>query len=400
MKKILFSVAMAFVLVSCSHDEVIEINRDGDEIQFNVVSDAATRAADVYCNNNMPERFRVWAFTNQSGVTDGAPYIVGDHIERQGEKAPYTWKNIDGTRYWPKEGNLYFLAEVNAGDYFLDGGAIPCYFNDYEVPTEVANQKDLMYAFTNCSKGTVNLNFRHALSQIVFRAQNKNDNLHVVIEGVTICNLAGKGSLMLGSYRTDGNINDHKGNGTLADRNGWKVSKDIDAKILAGGNTDYSVTFNPVAVPGDGEVYPLTSENDTDKEFSSNAMLLLPQTTTAWEPKTDNAEPGAETQTGTYFLVNCKIYNVTYPDKGYQPGYEADLLLHEGPAAIPVAFDWKEGKKYTYTFVFGDGNGGYIPVPPGPDPEPVLTPITFNVTVDDFVAVENKDYEYDMTTKN
>ena len=119
MKKILFSVAMAFVLVSCSHDEVIEINRDGDEIQFNVVSDAATRAADVYCNNNMPGQFRVWAavFNELSG---GAPYIVGDVIKREGN----TWKNTSGTRYWP-EGELQFYAEVNAGDYFFDGGSAP-----------------------------------------------------------------------------------------------------------------------------------------------------------------------------------------------------------------------------------------------------------------------------------
>ena len=40
------------------------------------------------------------------------------------------------------------------------------------------------------------------------------------------------------------------------------------------------------------------------------------------------------------------------------------------------------------------------PDPDDPEPEPVLTPITYNVTVDDFVPVENKDYEYDMTTNN
>ena len=61
MKKILFSAALTLAFVSCSRDEVVEINRDGDEIQFNVVSDAATRAADVYCNNNMPTVFNVWA---------------------------------------------------------------------------------------------------------------------------------------------------------------------------------------------------------------------------------------------------------------------------------------------------------------------------------------------------
>ena len=44
MKKILFSAAMALVLVSCSQDEVIEVNRDGDVIEFGVVANALTRA--------------------------------------------------------------------------------------------------------------------------------------------------------------------------------------------------------------------------------------------------------------------------------------------------------------------------------------------------------------------
>lgn len=388
MKKILFSVAMAFMLVSCSHDEVIEINRDGDEIQFNVVSDATTRAADVYCNNNMPASFRVWANAYMPNATQGAPYINGDVIKKEGT----AWVNATNTRYWP-EGKLQFYAEVNAGDYFDWNDGDP-YILDYIVDTDVEKQKDLLYAVTDQiakQKGAVTLNFRHALSQIVFQAKNLNQNIHVVIDEVKICNLANKGTIHLGSA-TDGNIVNHDGKGdTAEDRNGWRVSNGGTAKILAGGNTDYGVAFDAVAVPGNGEVYSLTSTNDSGKEFSSKAMLLLPQTTEAWVPETDNAEPGAETQTGTYFLVKCKIYNVYDPEKGYQSDYEGDICLYNDYAAIPVSFNWSEGKKYIYTFVFDKSNGGYIPVPPGPDPEPVLTPITFEVTVDDFVPVANQD---------
>lgn len=388
MKKILFSVAMAFVLVSCSHDEVIEINRDGDEIQFNVVSDAATRDADVYCNNNMPAAFRVWANVYVPDGTQGAPYINGDVIKKEGT----AWVNATTPRYWP-EGKLEFFAEVNAGDNFIWNGGAP-YIEDYTVDTDVTKQNDLLYAVTGQiakQEGAVTLNFRHALSQIVFQAKNLNPNIHVVIDEVKICNLANKGTIHLGSA-TDGNIVNHDGKGDTADdRNGWEVSYE-DHTTLAGGNTDYGVAFDAVDVPGDGNVYPLTSANDSKKEFSSKAMLLLPQTTEPWVPATNNEEPGAETQTGTYFLVKCKIYNVYDPENGYNPDYEGDVCLYNDYAAIPVSFDWSEGKKYIYTFVFDkDGNGGYIPVPPGPDPEPVLTPITFEVTVDDFVPVVNQD---------
>ena len=56
--------------------------------------------------------------------------------------------------------------------------------------------------------------------------------------------------------------------------------------------------------------------------------------------------------------------------------------------AIPASFNWEQGKKYTYTIVFGKDGGGFIP---GGDPDPVFVPVTFDVTVDDFVTVNNKD---------
>ena len=408
MKKILFSAAMALMLVSCAHDEVIEINRDGDEIQFNVVSDAATRAADVYCNNNMPEQFRVWASVFND-LSKGAPYIEGDVIAREGT-GPYTWKNTSGTRYWPEEGKLQFYAVVNEGNYFDDRGPAPYYIKNYRVPGNVTDQKDILYAVTKQiakNTGPVTLNFRHALSQIVFRAQNMNPNIYVKIKGVTICNLYGTGTLPIPAANsntdgnTDGNIVNHDGNGdTGADRNNWEVgilNQANELELLNGGDSDYSVTFTAVDVPGDEKIKPLTSTNDTGKEFSSNAMLLLPQTTTAWAPANGNGKP--ENQDGTYFLVDCQIFNVSNLDKGYREDYEGDQCLWGGPVAIPAAFDWKEGKKYVYTFVFDkEGNGGYNPDPSDPDvPEPVLTPITYNVTVDDFVPVANKDYK--METK-
>ena len=63
--------------------------------------------------------------------------------------------------------------------------------------------------------------------------------------------------------------------------------------------------------------------------------------------------------------------------------------------AIPVAFNWEQGKKYIYTLVFGEGNGGYEPDPEDPTPDPVLVPITFTVTVDDFVTPPATEVESD-----
>ena len=384
MKKILFSAALALVFVSCSRDEVVEVNRDGDEIRFGVVTDAATRAADVYCNNNLPGEFNVWATYND------ATYIDGDLIRKDGT----AWVNKTGVRYWPKTGNVTFYAQVNAGTAFQWNAGAPTIKN-YTVDTDVTKQNDLLYAVKSQgrSDNPVTLNFRHALSQIVFQAKNTNANLYVEIKGVTICKLGNVNTFTYKSADTDNNIVNHNGTtGTITYDESWGTWA-----ALNGGKKDYPVEFTPVPVPGDGAVKSLTNTNNNGKEFSSNAMLLLPQTTTAWAPANGNGKP--ENQDGTYFLVDCQIFNVSNLDKGYREDYEGDQCLWGGPVAIPAAFDWKEGKKYVYTFVFDkEGNGGYNPDPSDPDvPEPVLTPITYNVTVDDFVPVANKDYK--METK-
>ena len=170
---------------------------------------------------------------------------------------------------------------------------------------------------------------------------------------------------------------------------------------LTQGTEQYNVDFAKTKVPGNNTLVSLTTANETGKEYNSNAMLLLPQNTTAWKPN-DNPLPGATGNTGSYLLVDCAIFNVAGTD--YAEG--DDVCLWGEPQgsgwttkelAIPVAFDWQQGKKYVYTLVFGEGNGGYDPDPePDPDPEdpdPVLVPITFEITVDDFELVDGGDIE-------
>lgn len=358
MKKILFSAAMALVLVSCSRDEVIEINRDSDVIEFSVVANALTRAENIYSSTNLPEEFTVWASYNRK------TYIDGDVIKKQGN----SWVNTTAVRYWPElaeSENLTFFAHVNGGDYF------ECYpgiagISDYVVPTDVADQKDLLYATAVANKGPVNLHFRHALSQVVFNAKNTNKGLKVVIDGVSVCNLGNKNTLL---YPQSNSVGDIIGP--------WN---DLD-----GGNTDYSVTFDQITV-GTGAT-PLTSANDDDKTYSSNAMLLLPQKTTAWTP-TGTVKPSDASQTGSYFLVKCAISNVAGTDETMLWGTKNnDGTYDTKEIAIPAAFDWFQGRQYLYTFVFGNGNGGYDPE----DNTPVLTPIDFTISVDDFIPVTQPD---------
>lgn len=374
----LFGAAGLLAMTSCSNDELVSVNRDGDEIAFNVVTNASGRANDVYCNNNMPTAFNVWA------TYDGSTYISGDDIEYQDSK----WVNTSGTRYWP-DGAVKFFAHVNAGNAFNWNNGAPK-IEDFTVETDVANQVDLLYAVKEATKpatgGQVTLNFRHALSQIVFAAKNTNKNLYVEISGVTVCKLGNTNTFTYGTDNTDNNIENHEGTvGTITYDGSWGTWT-----ALSGGSQNYSVDFTAVPVAGNNTAVSLTNTNITGKEFSSNAMLLLPQTTTAWNPEVN---PTSQGQTGTYFLVKCQIWNVA----GTTVDKDNDVCLwgKDGASdvAIPVSINWEQGKKYLYTFVFGEGNGGYNPDPDDPTPDPILVPITFNITVDDFVPGDNSDIE-------
>lgn len=395
-------------MASCSQDETIGINHDGDEITFNVVTNSATRAADVYCNQNLPGGFYV------SAISDGKTYIDKDYVKGSNG----SWTNQSGTRYWP-ETAVDFYAHVNGGDAYkwsVDGaGKATAKFENFTVSKDVADQVDLLYAVKTGQKktdGTVNLNFRHALSQIVFQAKNTNANLYVEIAGVSVANVGGTNTFTFPSENTEDNIDhpktDPADDGVYEDDEFGSIP--YDASWGTWDNWDnltprtekYDVDFGKTPVKGNNTLVALTTtKNVADKEYNSNAMLLLPQTTTAWDPEA-NPLPGAAGNTGSYLLVDCAIFNVAGTD--YAEGDDVCLWgkLEEGAwttkeLAIPVAFDWQQGKKYVYTLVFGEGNGGYDPDPePDPDPEdpdPVLVPITFEITVDEFVPVDGGEIE-------
>lgn len=390
-------------MASCSQDETIGINHDGDEITFNVVTNNATRAENVYCNQNLPGGFYV------SAISDGKTYIDGDHVTGSNGN----WTNTSGTRYWP-ETPVDFYAYVNAGTSYkwsVNEGKATAKFEKFAVNGTVAEQVDLLYAVKTGQKkadGKVNLNFRHALSQIVFQAKNTNANLYVEIAGVSVANVGGTNTFTFPSVNTENNI-DHKdydtnGNGVYETGEFGSIPYGASWGAwdnLTSGTEKYDVDFDKTPVEGNNTLVALTTANDAGKEYNSKAMLLLPQKTAAWDPEA-NPVPDAAGNTGSYLLVDCAIFNVAGTD--YAEGDDVCLWGKQDEEgawttkelAIPVAFDWQQGKKYVYTLVFGEGNGGYNPDPEDPDPEdpdPVLVPITFEITVDEFVPVDGGEIE-------
>ena len=404
MKKFILAVPalLALAAASCTKSEVLESN-DG-EIRFNVVANNATKADAIYCNNNKPSEFTVYAESS-----DDKTYINGDKITSP--DGGNTWVNESGTRFWPNGLSLDFYAVVNGEIDWNVGaaeGTAPASIVDFKVPTDVAAQKDLLYAVKidqakpdGADKmDAVALNFRHALSQIVFNAKNTNENLYVEVSGVSIVNVANENTFAFPIANTDNNIKDDDHDGS------YDYTIDYDGSwgkwnTLTSGATVYPVNFETVKVEGNSTLVDLTTNATVKDEYNTNALLMLPQTSTAWNPETVPS-PGlvGNDSNGSYFLVNCAIYNVA----GDEFDVEEDTPLwgttaaHK-QAAIPVAINWEQGKKYIYTFIFGEG-GGYDPEDPDPEdpdkPDPVLIPITFEVTVDDFVEVPAQDIDMDV----
>lgn len=366
MKSKYFIGAMATLLLgACSQDEVMSVRQDA--IGYSVTAPNMTRAADSYCNEDLPDAFKVWAETS-----DGNLYINGDVIVNNNGN----WIDQSGTRYWPSEGTLDFYAEVNGDDEFAFNEGAPT-FNNFTVNSDVAKQVDLMYAVSkglDKEDGTVSLNFRHALSQVCFRAKNNTKTLSVVIKGVSVGHLTNGGTFTFPTTDTDQNY-EHPQHGDEVDPDAPQLNGGTWA-LNATYGTQYDVMLDKaVTVAPNSQVVNLTCPGDDHANGFTKVLTLMPQEVAAWNPQQTGT-----TYNGAYFLIDLTILNISDADE------EVASQVYKGKAAIPVEVDWEQGYRYIYTFVFDEGgNGGWTPDPD--DPQPVLANIKWDVDVDDFIPV-------------
>ena len=368
MKKIIFGAMAAAALLSCSKEQVLETNQNGNEISFSIETDNQTKANEVYSQTNLMNEFTVRATYNNGTINK---WYYTDAVTRNGK----SWIGKD-TRYWSYDGTHDFYACVN-GDMTVEDTPAPPQIVDFEPSTDVSKQVDLLYAVTgNMTRAdmTVPLKFRHALSQIEFRAKNTNEKLHVIIKGVTVGNTISMATFTF----PDGYFYDDPGTWSYGEP--WSIGS-------------YSVTVNGekgIDIPNTSTPVNLTISSNND---FAKSMLLIPTATIEdldWDGEsfgTTPLEPGsALDDVYSYLAVNCEIYNI----EGTKFDPDTDVKLYSGDAIISARFTWEQGKKYIYTFVFGDGSCGQTP-----DGDPVLVPIRYQIEVDDFDTVPDTNGEYD-----
>lgn len=364
--KILAVAAVATVFASCSNEEELANvgKSESNAIRFAGISGLSdTRTTPIGTHNLTSTNFDVMAFMS----SDNALFMGGKHVSGasdHGVKIVYNtsawdYDDKDKVAYWPTSGDVDFYAVSPAmtDDLFHHGFAYDMTsaaktisyttVDEYNSP---GTNHDVMYAVTKGrnkeNNGTmpVQMNFKHILSQVVFKAKTTSSILEVDVKSVKINNFVHGGTFTLPA-----------GEGEPAMSN-WSLSPAAKGA--------YTVKLNAANVKTNNAVVNLSDMN--------SPMMLIPQKLTKWSTYSAGAAVSkleADNAKECYLEISMKLKQ----NDSYLIGSAAEYRT------VYVPFDnatgWEPGKRYIYTLIFG---GGY-----DDQGEPILSPITFDAaTVD------------------
>ena len=349
---VLMSVLSAGVMTSCSQEEEASSaqSETSNVIRFNATTDnaAGTRGLPTTSANYLTQvkDFKVWGRLASGQEYLGTPSESYIALYRKSNilivnKGGGKWDYNTATDmvYWPNE-PISFIAITPSSSIFYN--AVDNKFI-YQVPSDNSKQIDLMYAYAEnqtktTNKGIVNLQFKHALSQVVFKAITKSSNLSVEIQSIILHHI--KNELNADNLYSDWNP---------------RASEYI--------NNDYSLGMGgtkTVAVTDASKAVSLTA--------SDGALMLVPQTLEPWDGKSgifDNAH-------NSYIEIVCKITSKTSSGTVYLLGSPTAY----DSTYFPLSGTWEAGKRYVYTLQFGGGKYA--------DGNDRFSPITFSVKVSDW----------------
>ena len=354
------------LLMGCSDEEIANVETSSrNAIGFNVLSNAAeTRATPTTPDNLKNTDFDVFAFT-----ADGTAFMgkVDTDFEHDGVKIVYKdgkWDYDDANdlRYWPSEA-LDFYA-FNPGTVSEDMMVFYSWeatkdvqkisytcMDEYGSGTTHANY-DVMYAMAkgqtkDMNNGIVKFNFKHILSQVVFKAKTQYDNMQVDIDMIKIHNFKFAGAFTLPA--------------TAEETGSWSSSDlAFPHAFTVVKNANITVNSNTAA---------------TDIS-TKTPMLNIPQTLTAWTVSAPNkSKLEADNAKQCYLEISCKIRQ----SGAYLLGSASEYKT----IYVPFGDTWVAGKRHIYTLIFG---GGY-----DDQGEAVLNPIRFDAETTGWVDADNKD---------
>lgn len=362
--KILAVAAVATVFASCSNEEELANvgKSESNAICFAGVSGLSdTRTTPIGTLNLTSTNFDVMAFMS----SDNALFMGGKHeagASDQGVKIVYNtsaWDYADKDKmaYWPTSGNVDFYAVspaitddlVHRFAYDMTSAAKTITYTTVDEYSSTGTNHDVMYAVTKGrnkeNNGTmpVQMNFKHILSQVVFKAKTTSSILEVDVESVKIYNFVHGGTFTLPEEEP-----------AMSD---WKLSPAAKGA--------YTVKLNAANVKTKNAVVNLSDMN--------SPMMLIPQKLTKWSTYSAGkavSKHEADNAKECYLEISMKLKQ----NDSYLIGSAAEYKT------VYVPFDnatgWEPGKRYIYTLIFG---GGY-----DDQGEPILSPITFNAAIVDW----------------
>mgnify|MGYP000316100801 CR=1 FL=1 len=371
--KILAVAVVATVFASCSNEEELANvgKSESNAIRFAGISGLSdTRTTPIGTHNLTSTNFDVMAFMS----SDNALFMGGKHEEGhsdQGVKIVYNttawdYDDPDKVAYWPTSGDVDFYAvspaitnDLVLNHYFgydMTSAAKTISYTTVDEYDSEGTNHDVMYAVTKgCNKennGTmpVQMNFKHILSQVVFKAKTTSSILEVDVENVKIHNFVHSGTFTLPA-----------GEPAMSD---WKLSPAARGA--------YTVKLNAANVKTNNAAVNLSDMN--------SPLMLIPQKLTKWSTYSAGTAVSileADKAKECYLEISMKLKQ----NDSYLIGSAAEYKT------VYVPFDnatgWEPGKRYIYTLIFG---GGY-----DDQGEPILSPITFNAATADWADAAGTD---------
>ncbi len=406
--------AMALV-TACSNDEIEKINL-GNEITFN--TSVSTRAAEM--TTDKLSEFNIWA--DAEGYKQ--LFING---EKATKPANANYFSLGHAIFWPSEvASIQFWA-VSPTDVKVETSDLKPQIPGFTPAADAENQVDLITAYTKAMRGdgtNVNINFHHALSQIVVRAKagvDGDETKSVMIKGAWIVNVKPSGNL---SFVPEGTTVDVTDDASTDASDVFIPEKHMLWKAI-GDKTIYGREFTgtePMKLSH-------TLQDLLSVEKNSSNLMLVPQQLDTWNLN-DNTDKSTNAKHGAYILLLCRVEAVhegaQHPGSNDPVKVDAENNKHYhqlfpytgkfddgeyGYTCVPINDEWKPGKKYVYnlqfcgatsgagvypptgdlmTFNLPDGSGKYIKTIPTVKPakgigDPVLdNPINFTVTVEEW----------------
>lgn len=367
--KILAVAAVATVFASCSNEEELANvgKSESNAIRFAGISGLSdTRTTPINTTNLTTTNFDVMAFMS----ADNALFMGGKHElghSDQGVKIVYNtsawdYADPDQMAYWPTAGDVDFYAVspaitddlVHQGFKYDMTSTLKTItyatVDEYNTTSrETKTNHDVMYAVakglnkTNNGTTAVQMNFKHILSQVVFKAKTTSSILEVDVKSVKIHNFVHSGTFTLPA-------------GEPAMSN-WSISPDEAVSIA-------TVKLNAANVKTNNAVVDLSD--------MASPLMMIPQQLKKWSTYsagTAVSKADADNAKECYLEISMKLKQ----NDSYLIGSAAEYKT------VYVPFDngtgWEPGKRYIYTLIFG---GGY-----DDQGEPILSPIKFEAaTVD------------------